>query len=268
MITVHVLVDNTTTLPDLIGEHGFALALEFGHDDLWLWDTGKGGALLENARIMGLDIRGAKGLALSHGHHDHTGGLTSLRAAGFVGQVHAHPFVQRERYRCSGGAVLREIGWRGGDARIVEVRESRELRPGLVLHTDIPRRPGAFQAVEHFFFDQGCTTPDAVEDDAFLLLEGARGAVVVLGCCHAGLGNSLDALGRRTGLTRVDTVLGGLHLFEAPPQAVEESIEVLRAWQVRQVFAGHCTGDAAQRRLAQALPGVVRPLGSGARLEL
>lgn len=268
MITVHVLVDNTATVSGLVAEHGLAMALEFGQGDLWLWDGGKSSALLENARTMGLDIGKAKGLALSHGHHDHTGGLPALLEAGFAGQVRAHPHALRVRFRCSGGAVLREIGWRGGDADIVTVRESMELRPGLVLHTDIPRRPDAFQAVEHFFFDQRCSDPDIVEDDAFLLVQGGRGSAVILGCCHAGLGNSLAALAQRTGLDRVETVIGGLHLHEAPPWAVEEAVEVLRVWQVRRVYAGHCTGDAALRRMAAALPGVVHPLGSGLRVAL
>ncbi len=268
MTTVHVLVDNTTAVSGLVAEHGLALALEFGQGELWLWDTGKGSALLENARTMGLDIGRAKGLALSHGHHDHTGGLPALAEAGFVGPVLAHPHVLRGRYRCSGGAVLREIGWRGGDADIVATRGSQELRPGLTLHTDISRRSGSFQAVEHFFFDQRCSAPDMVEDDAFLLVQGARGSAVILGCCHAGLGNSLAALAQRTGLDRVETVIGGLHLFEAPPWAVEEAVEVLRVWQVKRVYAGHCTGEAALRRMASSLPGVVRPLGSGLRVAL
>lgn len=268
MTTVHVLVDNTSAVPGLVAEHGLALALEFDQGDFWLWDTGKSPALLENARTMGLDIGKASGLALSHGHHDHTGGLPALAETGFTGPVLAHPHVLRGRYRCSGGAMLREIGWRGGDADIVAVRESQELRPGLVLHTDIPRRPGSFQAVEHFFFDQHCTAPDMVEDDAFLLVLGAQGSAVILGCCHAGLGNSLAALAQRTRIYRVDTVIGGLHLHEAPPWAVEEAVEVLRVWQVKRVYAGHCTGEAVLRRMAASLPGVVHLLGSGLRVAL
>jgi 7,8-dihydropterin-6-yl-methyl-4-(beta-D-ribofuranosyl)aminobenzene 5'-phosphate synthase len=268
MTTVHVLVDNTAAVPGLVAEHGLALALEFGQGELWLWDTGKSSALLENACSIGLDIGRAKGLALSHGHHDHTGGLPALAEAGFAGPVYAHPHAARVRFRCSGGAVLREIGWRGGDADIVIVRESQKLLPGLVLHTDIPRRPDSFQAVEHFFLDQRCSAPDMVEDDAFLLVQGVRGSAVILGCCHAGLGNSLAALEQRTGLDRVETVIGGLHLYEAPPWAVEEAVEVLRSWQVKRVYAGHCTGEAALRHMAAALPGVIHPLGSGLRVDL
>ena len=268
MPKAHIFMDNDAAVSGYACEHGLAVGLEFEDGEFWLWDTGKSGAWLDNATSMGRRPEDATGLALSHGHHDHTGGLPALRDRGFSAPIYGHPDVTRRRYRCRDGRMLREIGWRGGDVEVIGVSESRELRPGMVMHTDIVRRPGAFQAVDNFFFDEECSAPDIVQDDSFLLVDGEQGKAIILGCCHSGLGNSLATLGARTGLGRVDTIVGGLHLFESAPWAVEETIETLREWRVRRIFAGHCTGDSARGYLSVALPEVVAPLGAGTAIEL
>ena len=81
-----------------------------------------------------------------------------------------------------------------------------------------------------FFWDTDGTQADSVPDDAFLLLEVQGKNILILGCCHAGLGNTMYALRTDTGVERVDTVLGGLHLGDAGPVETEAQVQQLRKY--------------------------------------
>lgn len=264
MPSLHILMDNTVAGPNFESEWGLAMALTLDDGSLWLWDTGADGKFLETARRLGVDVRRAAGLALSHGHYDHTGGLDALYQAGFRGPIFAHPDLVRTRYsKKDTDAPLRSIGIPGLIPEFRSVNKQLRLTPGLSMVTDIPRLPGQFQAVSHFFYDEICHEPDTVADDACLVLDTAHGPVLILGCCHSGLANTLDAVRTRVGVTKLYAVLGGLHLYEAPSSAIEETIQALRESGASLVAAGHCTGDAPLRALANRLDCQVLPLGTG-----
>jgi len=84
----------------------------------------------------------------------------------------------------------------------------------------------------------------------------------VLGCCHAGLANTLAHL-RKSGVTRLHAIMGGMHLYNAPPQEVRDAVTALASFGVERILPGHCTGDAATAALAEAFPGKVEPLAAG-----
>jgi len=268
MILLQILIDNTALSTDMASEHGLSMAID-GPQGLWIWDTGASPAFVDNARRLGVDFSAASGVALSHGHWDHTGGLETLRSAGCSAPVFLHEHCLASRYSIHPDKPLREIGWRGGrDDNLHFVSQQAELAPGLQLHTDIPRAPDRFQAVQDFYLDEQGTRPDTVPDDAALLLKTQRGPALILGCCHSGLANTLEALRQRSGVQAVHTVVGGLHLHDAPAAAVDETEQALREFGVERVFAGHCTGDDALAELSRRLPGRVQALGAGLRIEL
>lgn len=118
--------------------------------------------------------------------------------------------------------------------------------------------------MQGFSLDPQGATPDAVADDACLVLEGTAGPSLVLGCCHSGLANSLACARERLGVTRVHTVLGGLHLYQAGPDALDETARALTDFGVQRLIAGHCTGQERVDALASRLSGVeVRHLAAG-----
>lgn len=271
MPTLRILADNRSDRSDLRFEHGWSVWLDLGPHGCWLWDTGQSWLFAENARACGIDVRRAAGLALSHGHHDHAGGLPMLLSAGFCSPMVGHPDVFSRRYSLHGGKTYRSIGM--GDGRLPArlpgfMLETgvRVLAPGLTFVTGIPRRPGNFQATQHLFRDTAGQEPDAVPDDACLVIEGRKGPAVLLGCCHAGLANTLAHVRQVLGLDTIATVIGGLHLTGAPLQAMAETADALAAAGVSAVHPGHCTGQDALKALADRFPGRLAPTGCGQSL--
>lgn len=264
-VVLRVLVDNRA-LSGFASEWGLALAIEAG-GETWLWDAGGGPAFLANAERMGVSPAAARGLALSHGHFDHGGGLCALSAAGFDGPIHAHPEALRERWawrrdRAPEAIGLPEEARRVLASNLARTRGTVRLTPWMEMHTDIDRLPGNPEAVRDFFLDPACSRPDAVPDDAFLLLRTGAGPVAVLGCCHAGLANTLARL-RQEGIGRLHALVGGLHLYRASPSEVNDAAAALASFGVERILTGHCTGDAATAALARAFPGRVEPLAAG-----
>lgn len=282
---VVVLCDNESATPGIGCEWGLALAVDLGsppasqgcgrcarcgsdpdeaeQGGIWLWDTGQTDLFLKNASALGVDVRTARGLALSHGHYDHTGGISALLAAGFEGDIYAHPACALDRYAKEKGKA-RHIGPPMPLPQFRPAGLLTPLAPGLSLLADISREPGRCEAVQGFSLDTAGKEPDAVADDAFLLLETSCGPVVILGCCHSGLANSLHTLRQRTGLLQVHAVLGGLHLFKADALAIEETAQALEDFGVRELIAGHCTGNDRIAALRDRLGDCqVHPLAAG-----
>jgi len=147
-----VLCDNVSSHPACGCEWGLSFAIYMGDQGLWLWDTGQTSLFLKNAAALDVNVAEARGLALSHGHYDHTGGLPALLDAGFTGAIHAHPACARERWSADKNGP-RRISPPTPLPAFVPAGPVTRLAPGLTLITDIPRAPGRFQAVQGFSFD-------------------------------------------------------------------------------------------------------------------
>lgn len=269
--TLHILADNRAADAGLDFEHGWSVLVDLGPGRRWLWDTGQTGLFLRNAKALGVSPEAVDGLALSHGHYDHAGGLPALLGAGYAGPIIAHPELFSIRYSRRDGTTYRSIGM--GDGRLESPlrgfspeTDIRELAQGLTFVTTISRRPGAFEATAHLYRDTAGAIPDPVPDDACLVIEGSRGTVLLLGCCHSGLGNTLAHLRDRLGISAVEAVIGGLHLTGAPGTAVDETLAFLKKFGVRRLLPGHCTGQAAIDRLSREFPGQTAQTGAGMRV--
>lgn len=265
MARINILMDNAEA-EGLACEWGSAMALEDDTGGLWLWDTGASPKFLDNARALGLDFNRAQGLALSHGHYDHTGGIAPLLDAGFSGPILAHPEVNRPRFARHGGKI-EPVGIPVPLQRFEPVNGARELTPSLTFVTDIPRLPGLPQSLRGLHLDPAGQIQDPVPDDACLLLRTRRGPVVVLGCCHAGLENTLNRLRERLGVGRLHGLVGGAHLYDADQERLEGALQAMQKCGVERLCLGHCTGEAAAAWLAGRLNCGMEPLRPGLILD-
>lgn len=270
-LRLRLLVDDEPRGAGLSVEHGFACWVSTEAGAL-LFDTGAGGALLANAERLGVELSTARAIVLSHGHYDHTGGLAALLGRLTSPRVIAHPdFDGPHRSRSTG--VDRDIGVPEAarralaGARVERVRAPTELLPGVWATGEIPRTTGE-DVGGPFFLDQEGQRPDPLLDDQALLLRHRAGLVVLLGCAHAGLSNTLRYARRLFPGTPLLGVVGGMHLRSASAERLEAVAEELAALEVGLVAPAHCSGDEAKRRLAHRFGERYRAVVVGSTLQL
>jgi len=258
-VRITILCENTATTIGLIGEHGFSALIERDKKKI-LFDTGQGLGLVHNADVLGVDLRDITEVVLSHGHYDHTGGLKDLLFRTGETRIIAHPHIFQPKYARRNG-TMRYIGipfsqealegW-GGELRFSE--DAVEIAPGVMTTGVVPRQT-AFEGrdKELLVKTEKGYEEDELLDDLSLIVETPHGAVVLLGCAHAGLINILSHAKALTGRDPFHWVLGGTHLGFYGPQRIDEVIGELRYFSIDNIGVSHCTGLFAGARLAQEM---------------
>ena len=271
---IYILSDNTAIRQGFGREHGLSILIQTDQDSYWLWDTGQSSLFLESAGKLGLDLEKLKGVALSHGHYDHTDGLsTLLNEVDFKGPIYANPDFAVDRFKIQKGSAPKPIGLNKAKLPwplpgFAGVSGSLELTNGLTFISKIERRPGLYQSVDDFYLDAKEQLPDFVEDDACLVLLSNRGPVVILGCCHSGLANTLYQVRDILGLNRVFSIIGGMHLINAPDSSLHQTVQVLKEFSIEYIYPCHCTGNKSTDFLKEQLPGKVFDIGTGNVIEV
>ena len=261
MIRVLSLVENTAPKAELLGEHGLAMWIEIG-DRRVLFDTGQGLALLHNARALNVPLERADAIVLSHGHYDHTGGLAAALDRAPAARLYAHPEAFIPRFACAPDGVARDIGIReadrnaaqGGTLEIVETMRPTEVASGLFATGPVPRETEYEQTGGPFFLDRDCRRPDPLNDDQALFFDTAEGTVVLLGCAHAGVVNTLTHVRRLTGGKPIRAVIGGMHLGNASEDRLDKTVAAFDKMNIHCLRPAHCTGAKAVARMRQAFP--------------
>jgi 7,8-dihydropterin-6-yl-methyl-4-(beta-D-ribofuranosyl)aminobenzene 5'-phosphate synthase len=257
------------------GEHGLAFLIETEMGRV-LFDTGQSGTvLLHNLELLGVDPATIDGLAISHAHYDHTGGLRALLEHVRPGiSLYANPDLFRERF-----------SQREGEPRSVGLSTTREelaarltlnlnavpqeIVPGVWTTGEISDRPEPEGSSAYHLVRGGDSfVADSYRDDMALVLEMGDGLALLCGCCHAGLLNTL-AHTQRIFERPIVIIAGGLHLTSATAEHLQRVGDVLvETESVQRVYPNHCTGEVAFIALTLALgPSVVRPCPAGTVVE-
>jgi 7,8-dihydropterin-6-yl-methyl-4-(beta-D-ribofuranosyl)aminobenzene 5'-phosphate synthase len=259
-LRIRILVDNRGC-DGLVEEHGFAVWLEAGGRTL-LFDTGQGKALTANAAALGCDLGRVEALVLSHGHYDHSGALSRVLQAAPAARIHLHAGALAERYSVRPGEVPRPIAVAVADrerllslptGQLQWVDGPRSLAPGIGISGPIPRVHPLEDTGGPFFLDPSGSRPDPLDDDLALWIETAYGLLVVTGCCHAGLVNTVEHLRAVSGVGKIYGIIGGLHLLNASDERLEATCAALREWAPAFVVPCHCTGEEATALLCREL---------------
>jgi len=270
-INVTVLIENCAAA-GLAGEHGLAYLIGKA-DSKVVFDTGQTPAFIDNANRLSIDLSDISAVVLSHGHYDHTGGLAALLSSiKDKVDLYMHPCAERERYSIRDG-VARSIGMPAAAreairnssriSQIIGTVEPTEVADSLYVTGPIPRRTSFEDVGGPFFLDTRGEEADDILDDQSMYFQTDRGLVVITGCAHAGIINTLNYITEVTGDSNIHAVIGGLHLVNASAQRVEKTIDELNRMQVEHIYAGHCTGTNAMQQLEQNFSGNLHQLGTG-----
>ncbi|MBN1268864.1 MAG: MBL fold metallo-hydrolase [Kiritimatiellae bacterium] len=266
---ITVLVDNTARTPDLLAEHGFSVLVETAGHRL-IFDAGQGDALEHNAKQLGVSLADNNAVVISHGHYDHTGALASLMTQAPRARVLLHPqavqahFSRREDgMHYIGMAEEARQAVRSAGERVTWTAGPTEIATGVWVTGAIPRRNDFEDVGGPFFLDEAGTVPDPIEDDQALWMEGTAGLVIVLGCAHSGVINTLDYIAELTGRARIHAVIGGMHLGRASVERLAATAARLAHYGVSFLAPGHCTGEAAAAYLRSHFGGTFAPCSAG-----
>ncbi|WP_405728443.1 MBL fold metallo-hydrolase [Anaerotignum sp.] len=263
-----ILMDNHTEIDVYyLGEPAVSYWIET-EGKAFLFDAGYSDAFLKNAETMGIDVTKAEAVLLSHSHNDHTGGLKPLLGLDFAKKpvLIAHP------------DALLPHDWNGMDigspVSREELSEKFTLQLGkepvwltekLVWLGEIPHtvdfEPAyAIGTVEK----DGKQQTDYIMDDTALAFVGEQGLSIITGCSHAGICNIIAYAKKLTGVEKVQSVLGGFHLFHVDERA-KATISYLKEENIPELYPCHCTSFAVRAALHGACP--VKEVAVGTELE-
>lgn len=252
----------------LIAGHGLAFLVETDLGEArfsLLMDTGNAFDFLRhNMEAMGRGPNEVDALFLSHGHPDHYGGLLGFLAwRGAPLSVYTHPDVFWPKYLTTprgkvGPWELERVRLEQAGAELHCSREVQELRTGVYLTGEIPRRtafeggmPGARIVKE------GSDVVDPLLDEQALVVNlGEKGIVVVSGCSHPGIVNTIHHAREITGNERLLAVVGGFHLAQVSDEVLAQTAAAIKESKARLVVTGHCTGFRPNARLSGELGNV------------
>jgi 7,8-dihydropterin-6-yl-methyl-4-(beta-D-ribofuranosyl)aminobenzene 5'-phosphate synthase len=258
-IKLTTLSENTAGMVGLLAEWGLSILMEVDSYKVLL-DTGLDISAAYNAVVMGIDLSTVDRIVLSHGHRDHTGGLRHvLNAMRRKIEVIAHPDIWASKYsrtfskqeQYAGIPFAREAleNW-GASFRLT--KEPVWVTDNIVTSGEIPMHT-EYEKVDSELFvkEDGELRPDPLNDDLALIVKAEMGLIVILGCGHRGMINTLHHAQAITGEKRIHMVIGGTHLMHASREQIDLTIAELKELGVQKVGVSHCTGLPAAAILFQ-----------------
>ncbi len=256
----------------ILAEHGFSalVSVSAGSESRSiLFDFGfseKGAAV--NAGALAADLSKVEALVLSHGHMDHFGGLLTLVEK--VGKKNIelvlHPTAFRKpRYiKVSEDSKIKLPSLAGekiaeAEISLVASKDPRTLLDRLLLFLgEIPKKTEFEKGFPRMYFDDedGQSKWDPIEDDsAIVAYVKGKGLVILSGCAHSGIINTVKYAQEVTGINKLYVVMGGFHLTGADFEPViEPTTEALKALNPEYVIPTHCTGRKAVMNIEKEMP--------------
>jgi 7,8-dihydropterin-6-yl-methyl-4-(beta-D-ribofuranosyl)aminobenzene 5'-phosphate synthase len=258
-IRLITLSENTAWQTGVLAEWGLSVLIEKDGRGILL-DTGETISAAQNAETLGIDPAIIDTIVLSHGHFDHTGGLPHLLAKiGHEVTIIAHPDIWVPKYSRKEGRPDKYIGipyerreLEALGAKFKLTSEPVKIDEDILTTGEVPMSTD-FESIDPALWVKTGSgwQPDPVLDDQGIVIKTPQGLVVMPGCAHRGLINTLYQAQKITGVKKIYLVVGGAHLITATDEQIWQTISALNEMGVQKLATCHCTGLQANILLSQ-----------------
>lgn len=276
---ITVAVDNTVPTNakrPFRGEHGLSLLLE-ASDGLFLFDAGQSDLLIHNLSLLGIRPADLTAIIVSHGHYDHTGGLTAVLTHAkkkLPVYIHRDAFIPRfsqsaDQQRFIGIPYSKDLlAQLGADFQYID--KPFRLTSDLWLSGPIPRQCSFETSNQQFVLqdEQNCLCQDHVQDDMAIYHTSVKGLTVISGCAHAGIINTIEHGLSVTQEKKLRGIVGGTHLGPATNEQQMGTLEQLQRYNPECIAPNHCTGFNVMHTLAHQFPDSFVPAFVGVTIDL
>jgi 7,8-dihydropterin-6-yl-methyl-4-(beta-D-ribofuranosyl)aminobenzene 5'-phosphate synthase len=277
-MTVHIttLSENTAGRSGLLAEWGLSILIEADGCRVLL-DTGLSLSAAYNAITLGIDLSRIDKIVFSHGHSDHTGGLLHiLKMVKGPVEVICHPDMWAPKYARVAGRPEHYVGppftreaAEAVGATFNMTKEPVWISENIVTSGEIPMTT-AYEKVDPMLYvkEGGELKPDPLWDDQAVFAKSDEGLIIVSGCAHRGIINTIRHARKLTGVGPIYAVIGGTHLISASAERMDLTIADLASFGVRKLGVSHCTGLPAATTLAWKFGEAFFFNNAGTRIEI
>jgi len=262
----------STVQKSIHAEHGLSYFVEtvsVGQTNTFMFDYGVDArGVMRNMEVLGISLDKVDALGLSHGHWDHWGALMGILKANQGKIPRDTPFYVgeeafSERFSVRPGNEPRSIGKLDrqeleslGLLKIVEVKVPTEVVKGGYFSGTIERVTDYEKVSASSYVRRG----DKLERDQFqgeqalFFIVKGKGLVVLAGCAHPGIVNTVRHVQKMTGGQKVHAVIGGFHMVASNAETVHKTVADIKALAPDYIVPTHCTGFEAITVFQREMP--------------
>ena len=230
--------------------------------------------LKHNARLKGINLSKIKTIIMSHGHYDHANGIKKLINQHKI-SILAHPLALEQHYKQTADNEFKSIGidWISIPSLFSMVdwqlsEGPQYITDNVVLSGQIPRQMLFEESNEAFYRKKnGTFIKDTILDDQALFIRTPQGLIILTGCAHSGLINTIMYARDLMRDERVIAVIGGTHLINCDLSRLQATSDYLESLNVEKLYAAHCTGFEACCFLKERLQHRFERLEVGSHIE-
>lgn len=260
-IRITTLVENGTFKRGLLAEWGLCVYIDADGKKILMDSGASPHAVTHNATALGVDLTKVDIMVLSHGHYDHTGGLTAvLQAIGKKMEIIAHPNIWDAKYVRKKDTGLYEycgIPFKRFELERLGAKFNPTAKPTWITDNVVASGEESMTTDFESPDEALCVKKDSqfvrdpLADDQSIYIKTNLGLLVVAGCAHRGIVNVVRHACEVTGIDSIYLVVGGTHLYPASDAQLEKTIDAFKKLRIKWIGVSHCTGMKQSVRLAQ-----------------